>query len=686
MLSGKTAYIKGEKVTGNIPTKTISDLSADGKTVTVPAGYYAIPATKDVATGTATLDDAEITVAPAIVVDPITGKITAFNESTANATPTVIEGYITEGTTGTIVVKGESTSQLSTQSARTYTPTTKDQTVYKGKYLIGDLIIKGDENLKAENIKKDVEIFGITGMADEGIEPEGDVKITTTDPVDVTTYATATVYDTNLKAENIKYNTSILGIRGSYTSDATASASDLIENKTAYVDGKKITGTIKKKSSEVFTPTTTNQTISSGVYLSGTQTIKGDANLIPENIAKDVTIFGVTGTSTGMNTSDATATSSDIVAGKTAYIDGSKVTGTMPTRGADTFVPSTSDQTISSGVYLKGNITIKGDVDLTPTNIKSGVEIFGVTGTLTTEGGIIPVGNREIKSSAEVDVTNYATASVNDSFLRSTSIRSGLSILGVQGTFTNDATSVADDLRVGETAYVAGKKIVGTIEDYDGSYSGNGEIVDELTEYKLQQKTVYTNGVVVADEGYTGLSKVIVNIPVENSYFTYINNKVTTLPTNLFADNTKLTTLDVAAVTSIQSSVCRYCENLTTVSAPIATQLADSAFDTCTSLTYVNIPKVATLGTNCFKNCAELTTLRLSAATSIGSSAFHNCRSLKALIIDQSDTICSLGANAFEGCCHILGIADDNYNSTGSKDGFIYVPDSKVNTYKTTAN
>lgn len=40
ILSGKTAYVKGAKVTGNIASKGASDLSASGKTVTVPAGYY----------------------------------------------------------------------------------------------------------------------------------------------------------------------------------------------------------------------------------------------------------------------------------------------------------------------------------------------------------------------------------------------------------------------------------------------------------------------------------------------------------------------------------------------------------------------------------------------------------------------------------------------------------------------
>jgi hypothetical protein len=50
ILSGKTAYVNGEKVTGTIATKTSSNLSASGATVTVPAGYYASQASKSVST------------------------------------------------------------------------------------------------------------------------------------------------------------------------------------------------------------------------------------------------------------------------------------------------------------------------------------------------------------------------------------------------------------------------------------------------------------------------------------------------------------------------------------------------------------------------------------------------------------------------------------------------------------
>ena len=60
MLEGVTAYARGKKITGTIPTKTESNLTATENVVNVPAGYYASAYTKEVAT--AELPEPEATV------------------------------------------------------------------------------------------------------------------------------------------------------------------------------------------------------------------------------------------------------------------------------------------------------------------------------------------------------------------------------------------------------------------------------------------------------------------------------------------------------------------------------------------------------------------------------------------------------------------------------------------------
>lgn len=79
---------------------------------------------------------------------------------------------------------------------------------------------------------------------------------------------------------------------------------------------------------------------------------------------------------------DANAAAGDILTGKTAWVKGSKVTGSMATQAGGTYKSTTANQTIScSGKKMTGNVVIQGDANLVAANIKKGVTILGVTGT-----------------------------------------------------------------------------------------------------------------------------------------------------------------------------------------------------------------------------------------------------------------------------------------------------------------
>lgn len=106
--------------------------------------------------------------------------------------------------------------------------------------------------------------------------------------------------------------------------------------------------------------------------------------------AHDKSGASITGSCTyDADTSDATALASEILSTKTAYVNGVKVTGSMPNNGAvDVELDDLTAYAVPQG-YHDGSGTVSIDsteqAKIIPGNIKEGVEILGVTGTYTGE-------------------------------------------------------------------------------------------------------------------------------------------------------------------------------------------------------------------------------------------------------------------------------------------------------------
>lgn len=112
---------------------------------------------------------------------------------------------------------------------------------------------------------------------------------------------------------------------------------------------------------------------------------------------------------------------------------GREVAGTMTNRGGVVITPGTSNKTIPEG-YHDGTGYVEGDANLEAGNIKSGVEIFGVTGTMTPDSP--PAGNADV-----------------DDVLYGKTFESAIAGAGAVGTLKLTGNAAAGDVLANKTFY-----------------------------------------------------------------------------------------------------------------------------------------------------------------------------------------------------------------------------------------
>lgn len=212
-----------------------------------------------------------------------------------------------------------------------------------------------------------------------------------------------------------------------------------------------------------------------------------------------------------------------------------------------------------------------------------------------------------------------------------------------------------------------------------------------------QNKTITQNGTYTADEGFTGLGTVSVNVAKEGQTdieeqwrrllegdaskpVTMLPSGLTKIKNNAFAQNKalKLTSLP-DSVTSIGDNAFLNCSNIALTSLPSGlTSIGISAFSNCWYITLTSLPDgLTSIGQNTFNYCSRLALTSLpDSVTSIGDGAFYYCEKLAitsipsgVTSIGSSFTLCyglkeitfegkpnSISDGAFNGCKNLLTI------------------------------
>ena len=375
---------------------------------------------------------------------------------------------------------------------KTVTPTNSQQTVYHDSNYTGlnSVTVKAvdataDSNIKAENIKEDVTILGVTGtFAGKKIDSYKTVTPTTSyqtirpdEGFDGISYVNVNPVtyniDSNIKAANIKKDVNILGIKGTYEGvervyetlnvnpkvtvqtltpregvdafnkvEVSAVTSDIDSNilpknikrgiTILGVEGNYIPENLQSK---VVNPTTAIQNVTYDDGYEGLNNVQVNAvtsaideNIKAENIRQDVSILGVTGTlEEGI---------------KQAEVEPLK--SVAPTKEPIVVKPDEGYKALSQ-VNIEG-VSASIDPNILAENIKKGIEILGVTGNLESQEKIIQ-NKKEVEPSMVQQVVTpdvgydallqvivkAVTASIDPNILPK-NIKKNISILGVTGT------------------------------------------------------------------------------------------------------------------------------------------------------------------------------------------------------------------------------------------------------------
>lgn len=565
-------------------------------------------------------------------VEQATPTITVSNDGLVTATATQTAGLVSSGTTS-------STYQLASKSAATYTPTESEQTIAANQWLTGVQTIAGISSTYVGT--------GVTRRGAYGDLVVSGRSVTALPGYYESEYA-AWVTDAAQATPQISFNASTGVITASTTQPA------------GWVDGgqKSSTYSLPTKSATTITPTTTNQTIAAGQYLTGAQTILGDANLVPANIASGVSIFGVTGTHSGGGGSGDSQEDAIITRTISGTYENSRVTTigryafnscnslmsvSFPAATiiepyafwlctALTYVNAPLVTSISSYAFMRCAMTSVGFSSVTTIGdgaFMSCYSLMSVSFPLVTT-----IGSSAFYGCASLASVNFPLVTV---------IRP--SMFGYCSALVS--VSLPAVTTIGSSAF----------------YGCSALVSADFPNVSSLWTAAFCSCVALMS----------VNMPLIKKVENYVFNSCSALASVSFS-----------AVYSIGNNAFDRCRTLSFVSFPAAYSIGAYAFRSCYALSYAEFPAVQSIYSNAFAFCSSLAEIKLgSAITLIGSYAFSGCANLMSVNLTEKSTVPTLSANAFSSTPMLKPIVSEDMTTVY---GSIYVKASLVAAYQAATN
>lgn len=434
---------------------------------------------------------------------------------------------------------------------------------------------------------------------------------------------------------------------GTNTNDATATEEDILQDKTAYVKGEKITGKMPIHSAEDLMVAQNEIYIPSGYYADNT--IGKVARAARAKTTMSSTANPVDGTLTitaSNNQQEGYVLSSNETATTTITLapDGPNIIATDGVNSVSASVGLSVQEQPNIVVDTNGLITAR--VKQTP-GYTDGSTLVG-DWQMNTQGANTIVPNQSTQTA--IDKGFFTTGKIS------------VAPIPEKYKDTSNATATAEDIMLGQTAYNA-----------DGLVTGSFTLDTELDD---QTDLISTLLQAIKGKASGGGTDNSANAFLEGTLEEVNCDGVTEVHHYMFYEKQGLKRVRLANATSVGNYNFYDCDVLESIDLPEATGTIGTYFGySCKNLVSANLPKATSLNSYAFQSASKIEFLDLPMVGNISNYGFRYCSSLTTVILRKTDAICTLGgSSAFVS------------TPIASKTGYIYVPSALIENYKGATN